>query len=106
MGCTYPSIDMLPRHPSQLYEAALEGALLFLILNKFIFSKKYILGTCSYLFLICYGVFRIISELFREPDIQIGYLFDLFSMGTLLSFFMILSGLIIMFTLRKKNENQ
>ena len=105
-GIIFPTVDMLPRHPSQLYEAALEGMLLFLILNKFIFSKKYILGTCSYLFLICYGVFRIISEFFREPDIQIGYLFDLFSMGTLLSFFMILSGLIIMFTLRKKNENQ
>ena len=105
-GIIFPTVDMLPRHPSQLYEAALEGMLLFLILNKFIFSKKYILGTCSYLFLICYGVFRIISEFFREPDIQIGYLFDLFSMGTILSFFMILSGLIIMFTLRKKNENQ
>ena len=58
-----------------------------------------------YLFLICYGVFRIISEFFREPDAQIGYLFDLFSMGTILSFFMILSGLIIFYILRKKNES-
>ena len=47
----------------------------------------------------------IISEFFREPDAQIGYLFDLFSMGTILSFFMILSGLAIMLILQKKNEN-
>ena len=103
-GVIFPSVDMLPRHPSQLYEALLEGVLLFLILNTLIFKKKYILGTCSYLFLICYGVLRIIAEFFREPDIQIGYLLNLFSMGTILSFLMILSGLIIMSAL-KKNEN-
>ena len=63
-GVIFPSIDMLSRHPSQLYEAALEGVLLFLILNTFIFRQEYKIGTCSYLFLIYYGVFRIISELF------------------------------------------
>ena len=104
-GVIFPAVDMMPRHPSQLYEALLEGMLLFLILNSLIFTRKYNLGTCSYLFLICYGVFRIISEYFREPDAQIGYLFDLFSMGTILSFFMILSGLAIMLILQKKNEN-
>ncbi len=103
-GVIFPSVDMLPRHPSQLYEALLEGVLLFLILNILIFKKKYRLGTCSYLFLICYGVLRIIAEFFREPDVQIGYLFNLFSMGTILSFLMIVSGLIIMGIL-KKNEN-
>mgnify|MGYP006078517643 CR=1 FL=1 len=103
-GVIFPSLDMLPRHPSQLYEALLEGIILFLILNTLIFQKKYRIGTCSYLFLICYGVFRIISEFFREPDAQIGYLFDLFSLGTILSFFMILTGLIIFNILRKKNE--
>ena len=100
----FPAVDMLPRHPSQLYEALLEGLILFLILNTLIFTQKYKAGTCSYLFLIYYGVFRIIAELFREPDNQIGYLFDLFSMGTLLSFLMILIGLIISIILRKKNE--
>jgi phosphatidylglycerol:prolipoprotein diacylglycerol transferase len=104
-GVIFPAVDMMPRHPSQLYEALLEGILLFLILNGLIFTRKYNLGTCSYLFLICYGVFRIISEFFREPDAQIGYLFDLFSMGTILSFFMVLSGLAIMLILQKKNEN-
>ena len=65
----------------------------------------YKLGFCSSLFLICYGVFRIISEFFREPDIQLGYLFNLFSMGTILSFFMILAGLLMLNILRRKNEN-
>ena len=100
----FPNIDMLPRHPSQLYEAILEGMVLFLILNTLIFRKKYKMGTCSYSFLIFYGTFRIISEIFRQPDDQIGYLFNLFSMGTVLSIFMILIGLVIM-GIFKKNES-
>ena len=102
-GILYPSIDMLPRHPSQLYEAFLEGLVLFFILNFYIFKKNYKTGTCSYLFLIYYGIFRIICEFFREPDSHLGYIFNTFSMGTILSFFMILSGLTL-FTFVKKNE--
>tara|TARA_B100001093_G_scaffold518344_1_gene602838 strand:+ start:2680 stop:3471 length:792 start_codon:yes stop_codon:yes gene_type:complete len=102
-GVVFPNVDMLIRHPSQLYEAVLEGIFLFLILNKIIFMNNYKKGTCAYLFLICYGIFRIISEFFRQPDAQLGYLFNLFSMGTLLSLFMILFGLII-FRILKKNE--
>jgi phosphatidylglycerol:prolipoprotein diacylglycerol transferase len=102
-GVIFPNIDGLPRHPSQLYEAFLEGVILFFILNVFIYKKNYITGTCSYLFLISYGIFRIIGELFREPDLQVGYLFGLFSMGTILSFFMVLTG-IILFISTKKNE--
>ncbi len=103
-GVIFPTVDTLSRHPSQLYEALLEGLVLFLILNRIIFKEVYKMGTCSCLFLIYYGVFRIISEYFREPDAQLGYLFNLFSMGTFLSFLMILSGLLLnMF--RKKNEN-
>ena len=100
----FPAYDMLPRHPSQLYEAFLEGLVLFFILNALILKNNYKTGTCSYLFLICYGVFRIISETFREADYQIGYLFDLLSMGTILSFFMILAGVILMAVI-KKNES-
>ena len=99
----FPAKDMFPRHPSQLYEGFLEGIVLFFILNILIFKKDYKTGTCSYLFLIGYGVFRIISEFFREPDSQLGYLFNLFSMGTILSFLMILTG-IILFAFVKKNE--
>ena len=96
-GVTFPNIDLLSRHPSQLYEALLEGLILFLIMNVIILKKNYITGTCSYLFLIFYGAFRIFSEIFREPDLQIGYLFDIFSMGTLLSLLMIISGILILF---------
>jgi phosphatidylglycerol:prolipoprotein diacylglycerol transferase len=99
----FPNIDKLPRHPSQLYEAFLEGIVLFFILNNFILKKNYKTGTCSCLFLILYGSFRIFSEFFREPDLQIGYFFNLFSMGSILSFLMILLGIII-FTLIRKNE--
>ena len=97
----FPLIDMLPRHPSQLYEAILEGIILFLILNILIFKKKYKIGLSSCLFLIYYGIFRIVSEVFREPDAQIGYLFGLFSMGSILSFFMILSGFAILGIFKK-----
>ncbi len=99
----FPKVDMLPRHPSQLYEAILEGLILFLVLNFFIFQKKYKTGTCSYLFLIIYGLFRIIAEIFREPDIQVGYFFNYFSMGAILSFFMIIFGFFI-FMVFRKNE--
>jgi phosphatidylglycerol---prolipoprotein diacylglyceryl transferase len=102
-GVIFPAVDMLPRHPSQLYEAFLEGIILFFILNFFIFKKNYKTGMCSCLFLIYYSVFRIISEFFREPDIQIGYIFDLFSMGTILSVIMMFAG-IVLFSYLKKNE--
>ena len=100
-GIIFPNIDMLARHPSQLYEALLEGVILFFILNIFIFKKNYRTGTCSFLFLVFYGFFRIFSEIFREPDPQLGYFLDLFSMGTILSFLMILSGMIIFIFIRK-----
>ena len=97
----FPAIDMLPRHPSQLYEAFLEGIVLLVILNFLILKKKYKTGMCSYLFLILYGIFRIISEFFREPDFQIGYLFNLFSMGTILSVSMIFAGTALFFVIKK-----
>ncbi len=99
----FPLVDRQSRHPSQLYEAMLEGVILFLILNILIFKKKYKVGSSSCLFLIFYGIFRILSEIFREPDAHIGYLFGVFSMGTLLSFLMILSGFVI-YSILKKNE--
>ena len=99
----FPSVDMIPRHPSQIYEALLEGLILFFIMNKLFQKKDYKTGQCSYMFLICYGVLRIISEFFREPDVQLGYLFNLVSMGTFLSLIMILSGLIFYY-FKKKNE--
>ena len=99
----FPEIDKLSRHPSQLYEAALEGVILFFILINQIYKKSINTGIVSALFMILYGIFRIISEQFREPDAQIGYLFNLFSMGSVLSLFMILAGL---FILRKAKNNE
>lgn len=92
----FPEGGPLPRHPSQLYEAALEGALLFMILwfLKDKFSRP---GIISSLFLILYGIFRFFVEFFREPDPQIGYILEVFTMGQILCGIMILSGLGLLF---------
>ena len=100
-GVIFPNIDDNQRHPSQLYEAFLEGLILMVIMNFILFKKNYRTGTCSYMFLIFYGFFRIFSEFFREPDGQIGYLFDSISMGMMLSIFMIFGGITIFL---KKND--
>jgi phosphatidylglycerol:prolipoprotein diacylglycerol transferase len=94
-GVIFPNIDNNMRHPSQLYEAFLEGVVLFVIMNLILFKTNYKIGTCSYIFLIFYGIFRIFSEFYREPDLQVGYLFNLISMGTMLSILMVLAGIII-----------
>ena len=101
-GVIFPSIDNIPRHPSQLYQAFLEGFVLFVILNFIYLRKNYKIGNCSSLFLIFYGIFRIFAEHFREPDVQIGYIFSFVSMGMLLSAIMIFVGIIIFF--KKKDD--
>ncbi len=90
----FPGSDNMPRHPSQLYEAFLEGLCLLIImfLNR---HKLKLSGYNSGLFIICYGSFRIFIEYFREPDAQLGLFFGAFSMGQLLSIPMILCGIII-----------
>ena len=100
----FPLIDMYPRHPSQIYEAILEGLVLFIILNVIISKKNYLTGTCSYLFLIFYGIFRIFSEIFREPDPQIGYFLNFISLGMILSFLMIFFGFIMYYFIKKNEE--
>ena len=92
----FPSVDLIPRHPSQLYEAFLEGFVLFYIMRGIFKRKDYKIGLCSTYFLIFYGMLRIFSEIFREPDYQIGYILNIFSMGTFLSIIMILVGLIML----------
>ena len=94
-GVIFPKIDSIPRHPSQLYESFLEGIILFIILNIIFFKKEYKTGTVSFGFLIFYGIFRFISEFFREPDIQIGYIIGSLSMGMALSLLMIFFGIIL-----------
>ena len=102
-GVIFPKIDNNIRHPSQLYEAFLEGIVLFFIMNLILFKKNYKTGTCSYMFLIIYGILRIFSEIFRQPDPQIGYILGMISMGTLLSALMIVSGLILFYF--RRNES-
>lgn len=88
----FPGAGELPRHPSQLYQATLEGLALFLIL-WFYSSKPRPTMAVSGLFLLCYGIFRSLVELVRVPDQHLGYLaFDWLTMGQLLSLPMILGG--------------
>lgn len=86
---------VLPRHPSQLYELLLEGVLLFIMLNLFI-RKPRPMGAVSSLFLLSYGVFRIIVETYRQPDAQLGLFNGTISMGQILSIPMVIVGIIMM----------
>ncbi len=91
-------IDTLNRHPSQLYEAFLEGIVLFFILRYFI-GRNYLQkpGKISSLFLIFYSIFRFISEIFRSPDVHLGYLIFNFTMGQILSILFLILGLILFY---------
>ena len=102
-GVIFPN-DIYPRHPSQLYEAFLEGIILFIILNYLAFKTKIFTktGYISGLFLIFYAIFRIIVEFFREPDAQLGFLFSYFTMGQILSLIMLISGLFIINLAKRK----
>jgi phosphatidylglycerol---prolipoprotein diacylglyceryl transferase len=89
----WEKFQMLPRHPSQLYEFMLEGVVLFVIM--WLFTKKpRPLGQASMLFLLGYGVFRFIVEFAREPDDFLGLLAMHMSMGQWLSLPMIVIGMI------------
>jgi len=92
------------RHPSQLYEAFFEGVLLFLILFFYRKRRKFE-GELIALYLIFYGIFRSFCEMFREPDPQLGFIFYHFTMGELLSFLLILSGIVIYFIKFKQIDN-
>ncbi len=91
-GMIFPKVDMVARHPSQLYEFALEGIALFALLWWFS-SKKRPVGAISAVFLIGYGSFRFLAEFTREPDSYLGLLSMGLSMGQWLSMPMILIGI-------------
>ena len=95
-GMVFPrDPEQLVRHPSQLYQALLEGLVLFLVL--FVVSKKpRPTGLISGLFLVLYGFFRYVVEFFREPDVQIGFdLYGWMTRGQLLSLPMVVAGLLL-----------
>jgi phosphatidylglycerol:prolipoprotein diacylglycerol transferase len=106
-GVVFKSGGNVTRHPSQIYEAILEGILLFIIINYLAFRKELIFktGYISVLFLILYSVLRIFSEFFREPDNHLGYLFNYLSLGTLLSFITLTIGLLIFLVIKKNEQN-
>src|SRR6202166_1769776 len=104
----FPNGGPLPRHPSQLYEAALEGIVLFTILALMIRMGALkrpglILGS----FIAIYGIARIIGEFFREPDPQLGFLWGGLTMGMLLSVPMVIAGaILIVVAWRRKTTKQ
>ena len=84
-GVVFPMAGPLPRHPSQLYEAGLEGVILFLVVWIYSASPKYS-GRVSGVFLLGYSLMRFIVEFFREPDAHLGLIVgDAISMGQILS---------------------
>jgi phosphatidylglycerol:prolipoprotein diacylglycerol transferase len=91
-GMVFSGGGILPRHPSQLYEAILEGPVMYLLL-WLLGRKARPAGVIFWSFIALYGLFRFLVEFFREPDSQLGYILGPFSMGQLLSFPMFLLGL-------------
>lgn len=102
-GMVFPNAGPLPRHPSQLYEAFLEGLVLFLIL-WFLNRHKARVGVPFFSFFLFYGLFRFTVEFFRQPDIQLGFLWGGWvTMGQILSVPMILIGVAgLIWRLRKE----
>ena len=98
-GMIFPKGGPLPRHPSQLYESALEGGLLFLIL-WFLKDRRLPAGGLLAIFLFFYGAFRFFVEFFREPDAQLGLVFRPFTMGQVLCALMVAGGVLLMIYLK------
>ena len=103
IGVIFKHIDNFPRHPSQIYEAILEGFVLFLILLFFQNRERIIYksGLVSSLFLIFYSLFRFICEYFREPDPHIGLQYFNLSLGQIYSIFFFIIGISLFL---KKNK--
>lgn len=103
------SAGTIARHPSQLYEALLEGVVIFVVL--FLLSRKRpprSRGTFLGLFLIMYGCFRFLVEFVRLPDVQIGYLYgDWLTMGQVLSLPLIVAGICVLaYALKAKKPQE
>ena len=103
----FPNGGSVARHPSQIYEAILEGIILFILINYLALKKQLLFktGYISGLFLVSYSILRILSEIFREPDIHLGLFFNYFSLGTLLSMVTLAAGLVIIISSKKYEQN-
>ncbi len=104
-GMVFPHVDAFARHPSQLYEAVLEGLVLFIILFVFTLKPRPRMAA-SALFLIGYGCARFTVEFFREPDADQGFvLFDWMTKGQMLTAPMIVIGLVLLAVAYRKGGN-
>jgi len=93
----FPNGGPVPRHPSQLYEATLEGIVLFIVLGLMVRGgalKRP--GLVAGSFLVGYGVARVTCELFREPDVQLGFLWGGLTMGMILCIPLMLAGIAVL----------
>ncbi|ELM3615996.1 prolipoprotein diacylglyceryl transferase [Aeromonas sobria] len=99
----FPEAGSEPRHPSQLYQFALEGVVLFIILNLF-WRKNPPRGAISGMFLLFYGLFRFLVEFVRQPDSQLGLYFQEISMGQILSTPMIVVGALMIWVAYKRPQ--
>ncbi|MGL5814405.1 prolipoprotein diacylglyceryl transferase [Aeromonas sp.] len=99
----FPEAGPEPRHPSQLYQFALEGVVLFIILNLF-WRKNPPRGAISGMFLLFYGLFRFLVEFVRQPDSQLGLYFHEISMGQILSTPMIIIGALMIWVAYKRPQ--
>ena len=99
----FPEAGPEPRHPSQLYQFALEGVVLFIILNLF-WRKNPPRGAISGMFLLFYGLFRFLVEFVRQPDSQLGLYFNEISMGQILSTPMIIAGALMIWVAYKRPQ--
>jgi phosphatidylglycerol:prolipoprotein diacylglycerol transferase len=100
----FPTGGPLPRHPSQLYQAFLEGVCLLILLNALVRipAIRARPGTITGVFLAGYGVARLIGELFRQPDAHLGFLFAGITMGQVLSVPMVAVGLWLILRARSR----
>lgn len=101
-GMVFPGAGPLPRHPSQLYQALLEGVVLFVVL-WWLNRRKVQTGVPFFVFFLLYGSFRFLVEFVREPDAHLGLLWGGLSMGQWLSLPMVLFGLLGVVWLWRKN---
>jgi phosphatidylglycerol:prolipoprotein diacylglycerol transferase len=104
-GIIFPGGGHLPRHPSQLYEAVLEGLVLFILLYL-LHRRKVTEGVPFFCFFIGYGLFRFLIEFVRQPDAHLGFLWGGATMGQLLSLPMFLFGLAGCFYLYRRKGTQ
>ncbi|WP_303721257.1 prolipoprotein diacylglyceryl transferase [Malonomonas rubra] len=104
-GMVFPGAGSEPRHPSQLYEAGLEGVLLFVIIYS-LHRLKVRSGIACFSFLFFYGLFRFMVEFVRQPDAHLGFLWGGATMGQLLSLPMILLGCGGVFYLWKRSQDE